>query len=89
MIFDGPLADVEIHGDILAGMACYDPLHDVMLTMGKTREALVCSFTEPEHLQDQFVSFARDAAPATHRLSRLFNGHSRESASRRFVRVWN
>ena len=45
MIFDGPLADVEIRSDVLAGMAGEDPLHDVMLPMGKTREALVGSFT--------------------------------------------
>jgi hypothetical protein len=60
-----------------------------MLPMGKTRNALVGSFTQPEHLQDQFVSFAGDAAPGAHRLSRLFDDHSCESSGRRFVRVGN
>jgi hypothetical protein len=62
MIFDGLLADVEIRGDILAGMAGEDPLHDLMLPIGKAHEAFVGSFTQSEHLEDQFVSFAGDAA---------------------------
>jgi hypothetical protein len=80
VIFDGALADVEIRSDILAGMAREHPVHDVMLPIGQACEALVGSFTQPEHLEDEFVSFAGDVAIGAHRRSRLSNGHSRKDA---------
>jgi hypothetical protein len=89
VIFDGPLADMEIRSDILAGMAREHPVHDVMLPIGQACEALVGSFTQPEHLEDQFVSFAGDGAIGTRRRGRRSNVHSRKHVAGYFSSVRN
>ena len=87
MTFDGALADAEIRGDILAGMAREHPVHDVMLPSGKASEALVGSFAQPEHLQDQLISFAGDVAIPTHRRGRPSNVHLRKDVAGHFFGV--
>jgi len=80
MIFDSPLADMQIRGNIFAGLAQENPLHDVMLARSKARETLFGCFMQPEHLEDQFVSFAGDVAIGVPRCGRLLFGHSRKDS---------
>ena len=61
MVLDGALADAEIKGDDLAGLAGKDQLHDLVLSWRKARDAIGRAFsrgkqrTQNPLLLDQFV----------------------------------
>jgi hypothetical protein len=52
MIFNGALADMEIHGNILAGMTSENHFHDFVLPMGEARETPVRGFLKAKQLAD-------------------------------------
>jgi len=72
MIFDGPLADVEITAIFLLD-GCYDPLHDVMLTMGKTPRRLSAASRNPNIFRISSLFRGRRGTRYTSAQS-LFNG---------------
>ena len=65
MIFNGALADIEIHGNILAGMTGENHFHDFVLPMGEARETPVRGFLKAEQLAYQFVPRARQGTLRT------------------------
>jgi hypothetical protein len=55
MVLDSALADTKIRGDILVGLAREDPLHDLALSRGQSRDVVGRGLPPGEQLADQRV----------------------------------
>jgi hypothetical protein len=61
MVFDSALADAEISGDLLAGMASEDQVHDLALSRTQPRDVVGRVLPPGRQLVDQLVPFMKQS----------------------------
>jgi hypothetical protein len=69
MVLDSALADAEVRGDILAGLAGEDQVHDLALPPCQPGEVVGRGLPPPKHRVDQQVLFTQQGLRLGERLA--------------------
>jgi len=62
VIFDSALADAQISSNVLARLTGENQFHDLALSNGQAREALLCGIVQSEQPEEQFFLFSKNMA---------------------------
>ena len=84
MVLDSALADAEIRGDVLAGLAGEDQFHDLALSPCQADEVLGRGLPPRQHRLDQQIFFMHQGFRVGKRLTELRLGHQTANLSTRW-----